>query len=88
MTRAGVAYDLAVTKDAKTKLKSLARQKPQKKNLSLRDVIEELRSEIDQAKAAGHSLDDIAIVLAECGVVVKTATLKQYLREIDKNVSG
>ncbi len=82
MTRSGVAYDPEVAKEAKGKLKSLSRQKPKKKKLTLRDVIEELRLEIDQAKAAGHTIDDIAIVLAECGVVVKAATLKQYLRDV------
>ena len=86
MAYSGVAYDPEMTKEAKGKLKSLARQKPKNIRMPLRNVIEELRPEIDQAKAAGHTLDDIAIVLAECGVVVKAATLKQYLRDVQDSV--
>ncbi len=86
MARSGVAYDPEVAKDMHSKLKSLSRQKPKKKKLTLRDLIEELRSDIEQAKAAGHTMDDIATVLAEGGVLIKPATLRQYLRVPDAQV--
>jgi len=87
MARSGITYDLALVKEAKVRLKSLSRQKPKKKKLTLRDLIEELRSDIEQAKAAGHTIYDIATVLAKGGVLIKPATLKQYLREAQETPS-
>jgi len=80
MTNRGVEYDSEVAKECKINLKFLAKSKPKKKKLTLRDLIEELRPEIDQALAADHTMDAVVIVLVEAGVMIKTRTLRQYLR--------
>lgn len=83
MPRFSTIYDLEVAAKAKGKLKDLAKRKPKK--ITLRNLIHELRPEIEQAKAMGHSLKDVVIALEESGVVIKEATLKQYLRDAEAN---
>jgi hypothetical protein len=86
MPRFNTTYEPSVTAKAKGKLKDLAKRNP--KTITLKSLIQELRPEIEQAKAVGHSLKDIVVALGESGVSIKESTLKQYLREVDKNVSG
>ncbi len=88
MTNRGVEYDSEVAKECKINLKFLAKSKPKKKKLTLRDLIEELRPEIDQALAADHTMDAVVIVLVEAGVMIKTRTLRQYLRLLIDNVEN
>lgn len=85
MPRFRTAYDSDVAAKAKGKLKDLAKRKPKK--ITLRDLICELRPEIDQAKTMGHSLTDVVIALGESGVVIKEATLKQYLRDAEATMT-
>lgn len=61
-------------------------QKP-KEELSVRESIYFLRDKLKTALKKGYSYQDLSEILAEQEILISAATLKQYLTEINKEVS-
>jgi len=75
--------------DIEKKVKSAIGDLPKKpKGLSLEALIRSMKAEIEAAKKAGYSLDDIAKVITDNGAAIKANTLKQYLSEKKPEADG
>ncbi len=61
-------------------------QKP-KEELSVRESIYFLRDKLKTALNKGYSYQDLSEILAEQEILISAATLKQYLTEINKEVT-
>jgi hypothetical protein len=72
---------ISVSKQAVDQAGSLLQQLPDKpkENLSLRDAIDQLQEEIKDALSKGYTYIDVAVLLADKGIVISPATLKRYV---------
>ncbi|NJR64732.1 MAG: hypothetical protein HC772_04445 [Leptolyngbyaceae cyanobacterium CRU_2_3] len=72
---------ISVSKQAVDLAGSLLQQLPDKpkENLSLRDAIDQLQEEIKDALSKGYTYIDVALLLADKGIVISPATLKRYV---------
>ncbi len=73
-------YSVETEKKARSTLKGLTK-KPKPKGLTLQELIQVLKTDINAARDAGYTLAEIASTLSASGVEIKENTLKQYLRE-------
>ncbi|HEY9640917.1 MAG TPA: hypothetical protein V6C57_10570 [Coleofasciculaceae cyanobacterium] len=72
---------ISVSKQSVDQAGSLLQQLPEKpkENLSLRDAIDQLQEEIKDALSKGYTYIDVAVLLADKGIVISPATLKRYV---------
>lgn len=70
-----------VTKDAVGQASVYLEQLPDKpkQNFSLREAVDQLRSQIQATLAKGYSYDDVAIMLKGKGIKISASTLKNYV---------
>jgi len=59
------------------------------KTLSLRELVQQIRDEIQQVLESGYSLEDVCEILERRGISTSPATLRKYLRtsESEKSTS-
>jgi hypothetical protein len=72
---------ISVSKQSVDQAGNLLQQLPEKpkENLSLRDAIDQLQEEIKDALSKGYTYIDVAVLLADKGIVISPATLKRYV---------
>jgi response regulator of citrate/malate metabolism len=85
-TKSGQKISIDKLQASVAKLEKLE-EKP-KKELTLRESIYFLRTQLQSALKKGYSYQDLSEILAAQEIQVSPATLKQYLTEIDKEESS
>jgi len=82
--------DLVYSSDTKEEIKSALKgltDKPQPKSMSLQALIQSLKTDINAAKKAGYTLDEIVKTLSDNRVEIAANTLKRYLNPPKKSAS-
>lgn len=71
----------SVQKQAVSQVSTFLQDLPEKpkETFSLREAVDQLRSEIQAALAKGYSYEDVAVILTDKGVEISPSTLKNYV---------
>ena len=81
VTKVNAMYFPEAEKKVRSTLKGLTKN-PKPKGLTLQELIQVLKTDINAARDAGYTLAEIANTLSASVVEIKENTLKQYLREV------